>query len=283
MRRSMGAAVAAVLALVLTACGGSSETAGTATSGASAAAAADTPLKVGVSPVPHAEILKYVGDNLAAKAGIKVEIVEFADYVQPNVQLQEGQLDANYFQHRPYLADFLKSKGGGELTYVQDVHLEPLGLYSKKIKAVTELANDATVALPNDATNLGRSLKLLEDNGVITLKEGAGTAATERDVANNPKNLQFKPLEAAQLPRSLEDVDAAVINGNYALEAGLKPAGDSLVLEKADGNPYANGLVVRPGQENDPRVKKLAELLAGPEVKKFIETTYQGSVISSTG
>ncbi|MGC5011015.1 MetQ/NlpA family ABC transporter substrate-binding protein [Streptosporangium sp. DT93] len=286
MRRLMGVTAAAVLAMVLTACGGSADTAGPAAAtsgGAGASAAMDAPLKVGVSPVPHSEILKYVSDNLAAKAGIKLEIVEFADYVQPNVQLQESQLDANYFQHRPYLADFLKSKGGGELTYVQDVHLEPLGLYSKKIKAVTELANDATVALPNDATNLGRSLKLLEDNGVITLKEGVGTAATERDVANNPKNLQFKPLEAAQLPRSLEDVDAAVINGNYALEAGLKPAGDSLVLEKAEGNPYANGLVVRPGQENDPRVKKLAELLAGPEVKQFIETTYQGSVISSTG
>ncbi|MFC4589612.1 MetQ/NlpA family ABC transporter substrate-binding protein [Sphaerisporangium corydalis] len=282
MRRFMGVTAAAVLALVLTACGGSSGTSGTTAAASGAPAAENAPLKVGVSPVPHAEILKYVSDNLAAKAGIKLDIVEFSDYVQPNVQLQEGQLDANYFQHRPYLADFLKSKGGEELTFVQAVHLEPLGLYSKKVKAVTELGSGATVALPNDATNLGRALKLLEDNGVITLKPGVGTAATERDVADNPKKLQFKPLEAAQLPRSLEDVDAAVINGNYALETGLKPATDALVLEKAEGNPYANGLVVRKGKENDPRVKKLAELLAGPEVKKFIETTYQGSVISST-
>lgn len=282
MHRLLGVTAAAVLALALTACGGSTDTAGTKAAASGTPTASDAPLKVGVSPVPHAEILKYVSDNLAAKAGIKVEIVEFSDYVQPNVQLQEDQLDANYFQHRPYLADFLKSKGGAQLSFVQAVHLEPLGLYSKKLKAVTELANDATVAVPNDATNLGRALKLLEDNGVITLKAGVGTAATERDVADNPKKLQFKPLEAAQLPRSLEDVDAAVINGNYALEAGLKPAGDALVLEKPEGNPYANGLVVRAGDENDPRVKKLAELLAGPEVKQFIETTYKGSVTSST-
>ncbi|MEV6983310.1 MetQ/NlpA family ABC transporter substrate-binding protein [Sphaerisporangium sp. NPDC051017] len=235
-----------------------------------------------MSPVPHAEILKFVKDKLASAAGLQLEIVEFTDYVQPNTQLQEGQLDANYFQHRPYLDDFQKSKGGKEMIFVQAVHLEPLGLYSKKIKSVAELASGATVSLPNDATNLGRGLKLLEDNGLIKLKPGVGTAATERDVAENPKNLQFKPLEAAQLPRSLEDVDAAVINGNYALEAGLKPSSDALVLEKAEGNPYANGLVTVKGQENDPRIKKLAELLAGPEVKKFIEDTYQGSVIPST-
>ncbi|GLW11370.1 lipoprotein [Microtetraspora sp. NBRC 13810] len=276
MRRIFAAVAAAALALTLTACGGSDSTASPAT------AAPDAPLKVGVSPVPHAEILKYVSDNLAAKAGLKLDIVEFTDYVQPNVQLQESRLDANYFQHRPYLADFLKSKGGQELTFVQAVHLEPLGLYSKKVKSAAELPSGGTVALPNDATNLGRALKLLEDNGVITLKPGVGTAATERDVADNPKNLQFKPLEAAQLPRSLDDVDAAVINGNYALEADLTPATDALVLEKAEGNPYANGLVVRKGQENDPRVKKLAELLAGPEVKKFIEDKYKGSVIPST-
>ncbi|WP_424535621.1 MetQ/NlpA family ABC transporter substrate-binding protein [Sphaerisporangium viridialbum] len=273
MRKLIGVVAVATMALVLAGCGGS---------GSEPAAAKDDVLKVGVSPVPHGEILKFVKDKLAPAAGLKLDIVEFTDYVQPNVQLQEGQLDANYFQHRPYLADFLKSKGGKELAFVQAVHLEPLGLYSKKVKSVGELADGATVAVPNDATNLGRGLKLLEDNGVIKLKPGVGTAATERDVAENPKNLQFKPLEAAQLPRSLEDVDAAVINGNYALEAQLKPASDALVLEKAEANPYANGLVVLKGQEGDPQVKKLAELLAGPEVKKFIEDTYQGSVISAT-
>ncbi|WP_214105795.1 MetQ/NlpA family ABC transporter substrate-binding protein [Acrocarpospora catenulata] len=277
MRKLFGAMAGAVLALVLTACGSGS------TESAAPTPAAAAPLKVGVSPVPHAEILKYVSDSLAAGVGLKLEIVEFTDYVQPNVQLQEGQLDANYFQHRPYLADFLASKGGEKLTYVQDVHVEPLGLYSRKIKSVSELSEGATVAVPNDATNLGRALTLLQDNGVITLKEGVGTAATERDVTGNPKKLKFEPLEAAQLPRSLDDVDAAVINGNYALEAGLTPATDALVLEKSAGNPYANGLVVRAGNENDPRVKKLAQLLAGPEVKKFIQDKYKGSVISATG
>ncbi|GIH93681.1 MetQ/NlpA family ABC transporter substrate-binding protein [Planobispora siamensis] len=276
MRRFFAIASAATaLALALTACG--SNESGTATDAAATPAAGEV-LKVGATPVPHAAILKFVKDNLAAKEGLNLEIVEFTDYVQPNVQLDDGQLGANFFQHRPYLDDFNTSKGT-KLTYVQDVHLEPLGLYSKKIKAAAELADGATVAVPNDATNLGRALKLLADNGVITLKEGVGTAATERDVAGNPKNLTFQPLEAAQLPRSLEDVDAAVINGNYAIESGLKPATDSLVLEKAEGNPYANGLVVAAGKEQDPRVVKLAKLLSGPEVKKFIEDTYSGSVI----
>jgi D-methionine transport system substrate-binding protein len=271
MRRFFAVASAATaLALALTACGSTE-------SGTTAAAtpAAGEVLKVGATPVPHAAILKFVKDNLAAKQGLNLEIVEFTDYVQPNVQLDDGQLGANFFQHRPYLDDFNASKGT-KLTYV---HLEPLGLYSKKIKAVTELADGATVAVPNDATNLGRALKLLADNGVVTLKEGAGTAATERDVTANPKHLTFQPLEAAQLPRSLEDVDAAVINGNYAIEGGLKPASDALVLEKAEGNPYANGLVVAAGKEQDPRVVKLAELLSGPEVRQFIEQTYNGSVI----
>ncbi|GIH73785.1 MetQ/NlpA family ABC transporter substrate-binding protein [Planobispora longispora] len=281
MRRFFAVASAATaLALALTACGSTGS--GTSESTGAAAPAAGEVLKVGATPVPHAAILKFVKDNLAAEQGLNLEIVEFTDYVQPNVQLDDGQLGANFFQHRPYLDDFNASKGT-KLTYVKDVHLEPLGLYSKKIKAAAELADGATVAVPNDATNLGRALKLLADNGVITLKEGVGTAATERDVAANPKNLTFQPLEAAQLPRSLEDVDAAVINGNYAIEGGLKPATDALVLEKAEGNPYANGLVVAAGKEQDPRVVKLAELLSGPEVKQFIEQTYNGSVIPADG
>ncbi|GAA3138828.1 MetQ/NlpA family ABC transporter substrate-binding protein [Planomonospora alba] len=271
------ASAATALVLSLAACGSTGSDAAESTS---AAPAAGEVLKVGVSPVPHGQILKFVKDELAAAEGLNLEIVEFTDYVQPNVQLEEGQLGANFFQHRPYLDDFNSSKGT-KLVYVQDVHLEPLGLYSKKIKAVTELADGATVAVPNDATNLGRALKLLADNGVVTLKEGVGTAATERDVTGNPKNLKFQPLEAAQLPRSLEDVDAAVINGNYAIEADLKPASDALVLEKAEGNPYANGLVVKAGQEQDPRVVKLAKLLGGAEVKQYIERTYGGSVIAA--
>ncbi|MEU8322194.1 MetQ/NlpA family ABC transporter substrate-binding protein [Nonomuraea sp. NPDC048881] len=243
-----------------------------------AAESADTVLKVGASPVPHGEILKFVKDNLAPAAGLKLEIVEFTDYVQPNVQLDEGQLNANFFQHKPYLDDFNASKGT-KLSFVTPVHLEPLGLYSKKITSLSALADGATVAVPNDATNLGRSLKLLADNGLVKLKDGAGTAATERDVTDNPKKLQFKPLEAAQLPRSLEDVDAAVINGNYAIEAGLKPASQALVLEKTEGNPYVNGLVVQAGHEKDANIVTLGKLLQDPKVKDFIKQKYEGSVI----
>ncbi|MBB2911333.1 D-methionine transport system substrate-binding protein [Streptosporangium becharense] len=275
MRKFLGVVTGLVLAGTLAACGGASTD---ATQAGSATPAADAPIKVGVNPVPHGEVLKYVKDNLAAKAGLNLEIVEFTDYVQPNTQLDEGNLDANYFQHIPYLEEFSKGKGI-TLSWVAPVHIEPLGLYSKKIKSIGELAQGAQVALPNDASNLGRSLKLLADNGVITLKEGVGVKATERDVAGNPKELKFQPLEAAQLPRSLEDVDAAVINGNYALESGLQPATDSLLLEKGENNPYANGLVTVPAKVGDPRVKKLAEVLQGPEVKKFIEDKYKGAVL----
>ncbi|MEV8634510.1 MetQ/NlpA family ABC transporter substrate-binding protein [Streptosporangium sp. NPDC051023] len=276
MRKFIGIASAVTaLAVSLVACGSpGTET----TTGAAAKSPAAEVLKVGASPVPHAQILKFVKDKLAAKEGLNLEIVEFTDYVQPNVQLSEGRLGANFFQHKPYLDDFNASKGT-KLTFLQPVHLEPLGLYSKKITDIGKLAQNATVAVPNDATNLGRALKLLADNGLITLKAGVGTSATERDVTANPKGLKFQPLEAAQLPRSLEDVDAAVINGNYALEAGLKPAENALILEKAEGNPYVNGLVVAAGHEQDPQVVKLAKLLAGPEVKQFIEQTYKGAVI----
>ncbi|MEV4354928.1 MetQ/NlpA family ABC transporter substrate-binding protein [Nonomuraea sp. NPDC052116] len=266
---------AVALALSLAACG-TSQSATTATE--SAAESADTVLKVGASPVPHAEILNFVKQNLAPAAGLKLEVVEFTDYVQPNVQLDEGQLSANFFQHKPYLDDFNASKGT-KLTFVTPVHLEPLGLYSKKITSVSALAAGATVAVPNDATNLGRALKLLADNGLVKLKDGVGTAATERDVVDNPKKLQFKPLEAAQLPRSLEDVDAAVINGNYAIEAGLKPASQALVLEKTEGNPYVNGLVVKAGHEKDANIVTLGKLLQDQKVKDFIKQKYEGSVI----
>jgi D-methionine transport system substrate-binding protein len=271
IRRIAGAVA---LSLLLAACG-TSQTATT-----TAAEGADTVLKVGASPVPHAEILNFVKQNLAPAAGLKLEVVEFTDYVQPNVQLDEGQLTANFFQHKPYLDDFNASKGT-KLSFVSPVHLEPLGLYSKKITALSALASGATVALPNDATNLGRALKLLADNGVVTLKDGAGTAATERDVVANPKNLRFKALEAAQLPRSLDDVDAAVINGNYAIEAGLKPAAQALALEKTEGNPYINGLVVQTGHEKDANVVTLGKLLQDQKVKDFIKQKYAGSVIAA--
>lgn len=261
---------AALLLAGLAACGSNSSD--------SSASAADAPLKVGVSPVPHGEILQYVKDNLAAKDGLKLDIVEFNDYIQPNVALSEKQLDANYFQHKPYLDGEIKSKGY-KFTAVEAVHIEPLGVYSKKVKSLTEVPSGGVVAIPNDPSDEGRALGLLAANGLITLKPGAGLEATDKDIASNPKNLQFKELEAAQLPRSLDDTSLAVINGNYAIEDGLKPATDALALEKAENNPYANLLVVRTGDENDPRIVKLAKLLHSPEVKKFIQDKYQGSVL----
>ncbi|QKW18686.1 MetQ/NlpA family ABC transporter substrate-binding protein [Kitasatospora sp. NA04385] len=264
-------ATAAGLALTLAAC-----SSGSSDSGASADP--NKALVVAASPTPHAQILKFVQDNLAAKAGLKLDIKEVSDYVTPNTSVQDGSADANYFQHQPYLDDFNK-KNGTNIVSVETVHLEPLGVYSKKVKSVGELKDGAQVAVPSDATNEGRALKLLSDNGVITLKDGAGTTATVQDITANPKNLKFKELEAAQLPRSLDDVDAAVINGNYALGANLKPSTDALVLEKAEGNPYANILAVKKGHENDPRVQKLAELLHSDEVKKYIDDNFQGAVI----
>ncbi|MFE4358670.1 MetQ/NlpA family ABC transporter substrate-binding protein [Kitasatospora sp. NPDC057518] len=256
------------IALSLAACGSSG----------SSSSDANAPLKVVASPTPHGQILKYVKDNLAEKAGLKLDIKEVTDYVTPNTAVQDGSADANYFQHVPYLEDFNK-KHGTNIVSVEPVHLEPLGLYSKKVKAIGDLADGATIGLPNDATNEGRALKLLADNKLITLKDGVTTTATPADVTGNPKNFKWKELEAAQLPRSVADLDAAVINGNYAIDSGLKPATDALVLEKAEGNPYANILAVKKGKENDPRVKKLAELLHSDEVKKYIDDTFQGSVI----
>ncbi|GJF27530.1 lipoprotein [Kitasatospora sp. NE20-6] len=264
--------VTAGLALSVAACSSS----GSSTTGASADP--DKALVVIASPTPHAQILDYVKKNLADKAGLKLDVKVVTDYVTPNTAVQDGSADANYFQHVPYLEDFNK-KNGTDIVSVESVHLEPLGVYSKKVKSVAELQDGAEVGVPNDATNEGRALKLLADNGVITLKSGAGTTATVQDIASNPKNLKFKELEAAQLPRSLGDLDAAVVNGNYALDSGLKPATDAIVLEKAEGNPYANILAVKKGGEDDPRVKKLAELLHSAEVKKYIDDTFDGSVI----
>ncbi|WP_396447067.1 MetQ/NlpA family ABC transporter substrate-binding protein [Actinomadura sp.] len=238
----------------------------------------DAPLKVAVNPVPHGDILAYVKDNLAAKAGLKIDIVTFDDYQQPNTALKEKQVTANYFQHVPFMREFEKQTGT-KLAFVAPVHLEPLGVYSKKAKSLRDVPQGAEVAVPNDPANEGRALKLLADNGLLTLKPDAPSTATERDIASNPKGLKFKPVKAAQLPRSLDDVDLSVINGNYAIEAGLAPNKDALAAEKAEGNPYANGIVTLPEDKDDPRVKKLVQLLQGPEVKKFVEDKYKGSVL----
>ncbi|MFD7247459.1 MetQ/NlpA family ABC transporter substrate-binding protein [Streptomyces massasporeus] len=240
----------------------------------------DGPLIVAASPVPHAEILNFVKDNLAKKEGLDLQVKEFTDYVTPNTATQDGSVGANYFQNKPYLDDFNK-KNGTDIVPVVTVHLEPLGLYSHKVKKADDLKSGATVAIPNDTVNEARALKLLAANGLITLKAGVGNEATPSDITKNPKNLKFKELEAAQTPRSLDDVDAAVVNGNYAIESDLKPSKDALVLESPKNNPYGNFLAVKKGNEDDPRVKKLAKLLTSPEVKKFIQDQYAGSVLAS--
>ncbi|CAM5661854.1 MetQ/NlpA family ABC transporter substrate-binding protein [Streptomyces canus] len=262
---------AGALTFGLSACGSSGSDSASDTSG---------PLVVAASPTPHAEILNYVKENLAKKAGLDLEVKEFTDYVTPNTATEDGSVGANYFQNQPYLDDFNK-KRGTHIVPVVTVHLEPLGLYSHKVKSADALKSGATVAVPNDSVNEARALKLLDANGIITLKDGVGNEATPSDIAKNPKNLTFKELEAAQTPRSLDDVDAAVVNGNYAIEADLKPATDALVLESAKSNPYGNFLAVKDGNEDDPRVKKLAKLLTSAEVKKFIEDKYAGSVLAS--
>ena len=231
-------------------------------------------LKVGVSPVPHAEILGAVKDKLA-KEGINVEIIEFTDYVQPNLALNDKNLDANYFQHKPYLDEFARSRNL-KLVSAGAIHLEPMSIFSKKIKDLKDLPDGARVAIPNDPTNGGRALLVLQSAGLIKLRGGAPITATPQDITENKKNLQFSELEAPQLPRSLEDADISVININFALEAKLNPK-DAIFTESSD-SPYANIVAVREGDENRPEIKKLIEALTSQESKDFIEKKYNGAI-----
>lgn len=233
-------------------------------------------LKVGATPIPHAEILNYV-KPLLEKENIQLEIIEFTDYVQPNTALADKELDANFFQHKPYLDNFVKERSL-DLVSAGNVHVEPLGLYSGSIKSLAELKEGSTIAIPNDATNAARALLLLQSNGLLKLKDGIGIEATEKDIADNPKNLKIQPAEAAQLPRVLEDVDAAVINTNYALPAGLNPTKDALIIEGKD-SPYANLVAVRKGDENRAEIQKLIQVLNSEEVKKFLEEKYEGAIV----
>jgi len=264
-----------ILALVLFAgCGANTET----TAAETPAAAETTVLKVGATPVPHAELLALVADDLLAQ-GIELQVVEFTDYVKPNLALNDGELDANFFQHQPYLDDF-NAEHQTEVVSAGNVHVEPLALYSEKVESADALPEGAVIAIPSDAVNGGRALILLEANGLITLSEDSGLDATELDIVENPKNLKFKAIEAAQLPRVLQDVDAAVINGNYAIEAGLNPVADGLLVEGAE-SPYANILAIRAGEENNEALKALLAALQSEEVKAFIESTYEGSVVAA--
>lgn len=231
-------------------------------------------LKVGVSPVPHAEILGAEKDKLA-KEGVNVEIIEFTDYVQPNLALNDKNLDANYFQHKPYLDEFARSRNL-KLVSAGAIHLEPMSVFSKKIKDLKDLPDGARVAIPNDPTNGGRALLVLQSAGLIKLRDGAPITATPQDITENKKNLQFSELEAPQLPRSLEDADISVININFALEAKLNPK-DAIFTESSD-SPYANIVAVREGDENRPEIKKLIEALTSQESKDFIEKKYNGAI-----
>lgn len=266
--------LAGVLAIGLIGCGSAASGDATASTGSKE----DKVIKIGVSPEPHKAIVD-VAVPLLEKEGYKVEITEFNDYVQPNTAVSEGSLDANYFQHLPYLNEQNESKGLN-LVSVGAVHLEPMGLYSKTIKSLDDLKEGDTIAIPNDPSNEARALKLLASNGVIKVAEGE--LITPKDIKENPKKLEFSELEAASVPRALDDVKAAVINGNYAISAGFSPSKDAILLEDKDSEaakPYANIIVVKKGNENKEKVQALVKALTSPEVKQFIEEKYDGAVI----
>ncbi|WP_238653569.1 MetQ/NlpA family ABC transporter substrate-binding protein [Paenibacillus piscarius] len=277
------------LIMVLAACGNNKTANNAAGSAATAApteataadattepAADPVTLVVGASSVPHAEILKAIAPLLEAE-GVKLEIKEFSDYILPNTQLAEKQLDANFFQHKPYLDD-QNTKNGTDLVAVTAVHVEPFGAYSKKIKSIEELPEGAKVAIPNDATNGGRALILLAKNGLIKLKDDTNISSTKADITENPKKLDIIELDAAMLPRQLDEVDLALINTNFALDAKLSPTKDALFIEGGD-SPYANLLVARPDNKDSDAIQKLAKALTSPEAKDFIEKEYQGAIV----
>ena len=233
-------------------------------------------LKVGATPVPHAEILNEI-KPLLAKDGIDLQIIEFTDYVKPNLSLNDKEIDANFFQHEPYLKKFAADRKLDLVNFVA-VHIEPMGVYSNKLKDIKSVPDGAKVAIPNDPTNGGRALNILAKAGLIKLKDGVGISATVGDIVENPKNLKITEAEAAMLPRTLDDVDLAVINSNFAMEAKLYPTKDALFIEPKD-SPYANIVAVRKGDENRKEIQALKKALTSPEVKKFIEEKYKGAVI----
>lgn len=275
MKKTM-VVIACAIFLMATLAGCANKTANKSTD--SNAQTASTKLVVGATAKPHAEILEVVKPILA-KEGIDLEVKVFTDYVQLNPALKDGQIDANFFQHIPYLDDY-NQKNNANLTWVVKVHNEPMGIYSKKIKSLDQLANGAKVGIPNDATNGGRALMVLADANLIKLKPDAGVTATDKDIIDNPKNLKLVPMDAAMLPRTLDDADICVINSNYALEASLNPVKDSLFMEPKD-SPFANVLVVRPEDKDKDAIQKLAQALQSPEVKQFLEDKYQGACVPS--
>ena len=293
MKKLISATLAASLALSLAACGSSASTDSVAASSESTAASsaaaestaetselAGTTLKVAASPTPHAEILN-VAKEVLAEQGIDLEVVEFSDYVQPNLVTESGEVDANYFQHTPYLDSF-NEENGTHLVSVGAVHYEPFGIYPGKSDDLANIADGATIAVPNDTTNEARALQLLATQGLITVRDDAGLTATINDITENPHNIKFEEIEAAQLPRTVQDVDFAVINGNYALAAGFSVKNDALATEDASSEAaqtYANILAVKEGRENDPAIQALYAALTSDKVKDYINSTYDGAVV----
>ncbi len=298
MKKVSLVAAAILAAAAVTACGGKDTASTTAAPAAETAAAAESKTEeskteaeeseaskdlvkvvVGASPAPHAEILE-AAKPLMEEKGFDLQIMIYSDYVQPNNALDAGDLDANYFQHFPYLESF-NQQHGTKLASAASIHYEPFGIYAGKTASLEEVADGATVAVPNDVTNEARALLLLEAQGLITLKEGAGLEATKNDIAENPKKLEIMEVEAAQIPRVLPDVEIAVINGNYAIEAGLKVS-DALAVEDAESiaaTTYGNVLAVREGEEATDKSKALVEALTSDEIRKFMEETYEGAVV----
>ena len=273
MKKVLVMLLAALSIFALASCGGNDEAAENDN-------AESTTIKVGASVTPHAEILE-AAKPLLEEQGYTLEIVEFNDYVQPNLNVDSGELDANYFQHKPYMDEF-NEENDTNLVAVAAIHYEPFGLYPGKTATVEELADGASIAIPNDGTNEARALLLLQQEGLITLSEDAGLSATKVDIAENPKNLDIQEIEAAQLARSLSDVDMAVINGNYAIEAGLVVGTDAIATEDADSiaaETYANVVAVKAGNEENEAIKALVEALQSDEIKQFMEETYNGAVI----
>lgn len=239
---------------------------------------ADDTIVIGVSPEPHAILVEQIIDTLGEE-GIEVTTQEFTDYVTPNHAVNDEDIDANFFQHEPYLNDF-NEENNMDLVSIGGVHIEPMALYSNSFTSVDDIPDGAEIAIPNDAVNGGRALLLLDAEGVITLNEDVGLEATENDIADNPKSLVFTVLEAATLPRVLDEVDGAIINGNYALESGLNPVDDGIIVEGED-SPYANIVAVKSGRETEEKFVKLIEALQSDEIRTYIEENYEGAIVPS--
>ena len=267
-KKVLALAAVAVVSLGLAACGSGKDSAGKSD---------DKVIVVGASANPHAEILNEAVKPILEKDGYKLEVKVFNDYILPNKGLSEKSLDANFYQHVPYLEEYNK-KNNTDLTYTVKVHLEPMGVYSDKVKDLKELKDGALVAVPNDPTNESRALKLLAKEGVIKVADKE--ILTKNDITENPKKIEVKELAAEQLPTALKDVDAAVINSNYALQAKLNPTKDSIAIESKD-SPYSNVIAVRADNKDSEKIKALSKAVTSPEVKKFIEEKYNGAIIPS--